>query len=137
MCSLTLKLRISRSGLPEGGVTGVPVAVAEPGGVVLNRYDRLSQSGRRTCAIHTACCVSTAERWPALIPGRDGLPASPPAPGRTRQDCRVIQLLRAVLDNVAPDVLIFTEANVPHAEDAAYWGNGSNVERIAPGARPG
>lgn len=36
----------------------------------------------------------------------------------------VIQLFRAILDQVAPDVLIITETNVPHEENISYFGNG-------------
>ncbi|RME85414.1 MAG: sugar phosphorylase [Caldilineae bacterium] len=34
----------------------------------------------------------------------------------------VIKLWRAVLDAVAPDVLLITETNVPHAENVSYFG---------------
>jgi glucosylglycerate phosphorylase len=37
---------------------------------------------------------------------------------------RVIQLLRTVVDAVAPDVVLLTETNVPHAENVSYFGNG-------------
>ncbi len=40
------------------------------------------------------------------------------------QTHRIIQLLRAALDDVAPDVLLVTETNVPHAENISYFGNG-------------
>lgn len=36
----------------------------------------------------------------------------------------VIRLLRAVLDRVAPHVLLITETNVPHAENISYFGGG-------------
>ncbi len=36
----------------------------------------------------------------------------------------VIQLFRAVLDEVAPEVLLITETNVPHQENLSYFGNG-------------
>ena len=36
----------------------------------------------------------------------------------------LIQLLRAVLDHVAPQVILITETNVPHAENVSYFGNG-------------
>lgn len=38
----------------------------------------------------------------------------------------VIQLFRAVLNDVAPFVRIITETNVPHAENISYFGNGEN-----------
>lgn len=36
----------------------------------------------------------------------------------------LIQLLRAVLDMVAPQVILITETNVPHAENVSYFGDG-------------
>ncbi|HLU09627.1 MAG TPA: alpha-amylase family glycosyl hydrolase, partial [Oceanobacillus sp.] len=36
----------------------------------------------------------------------------------------LIQLLRAALDHVAPQVILITETNVPHAENVSYFGNG-------------
>lgn len=38
----------------------------------------------------------------------------------------VIQLMRAVIDAVAPNVLLVTETNVPHEENLSYFGNGCN-----------
>ena len=35
----------------------------------------------------------------------------------------IVQLLRACLDEVAPDVVLVTETNVPHAENVAYFGS--------------
>ncbi len=35
----------------------------------------------------------------------------------------VVKLWRAILDEVAPHVLIITETNVPHEENISYWGN--------------
>ncbi|MFT3851134.1 MAG: alpha-amylase family glycosyl hydrolase [Ilumatobacteraceae bacterium] len=35
----------------------------------------------------------------------------------------IVQLLRACLDEVAPDVVLVTETNVPHAENVAYFGD--------------
>ncbi len=35
----------------------------------------------------------------------------------------VIQLMRAALDMVAPEVVLITETNVPHAENISYFGN--------------
>src|SRR5690606_7813399 len=37
---------------------------------------------------------------------------------------RVIQLLRTIVDAVAPDVILLTETNVPHAENVSYFCNG-------------
>jgi len=39
---------------------------------------------------------------------------------------RIIQLLRAVFDSLAPDVAIVTETNVPHDENISYFGDGTN-----------
>lgn len=38
------------------------------------------------------------------------------------QTHRVIKLMRAVLDLVAPEVVLITETNVPHAENISYFG---------------
>ncbi|TFH49092.1 MAG: hypothetical protein E4H01_05005, partial [Lysobacterales bacterium] len=42
----------------------------------------------------------------------------------------IIQLLRAVVDTVAPGVLLITETNVPHQENISYFGNGSNEAHL-------
>lgn len=42
----------------------------------------------------------------------------------------IIQLLRAVLETVAPHVRIITETNVPHAENVSYFGDGSNEAHL-------
>jgi hypothetical protein len=42
----------------------------------------------------------------------------------------VVRLLRAVLDAVAPDVLLVTETNVPHAENMAYFGAGGDEAQL-------
>ena len=42
----------------------------------------------------------------------------------------VIQLLRAALDEVAPDVLLITETNVPHADNISYFGDGTNEAQL-------
>jgi glycosidase len=39
------------------------------------------------------------------------------------QTHRVIKLFRAVLDAVAPGVILITETNVPHEENVSYFGN--------------
>ena len=36
----------------------------------------------------------------------------------------MVKLMRQILDIVAPDVIILTETNVPHAENTSYFGNG-------------
>ncbi len=36
----------------------------------------------------------------------------------------LIKLMRAALDEAAPDTLLVTETNVPHAENISYFGNG-------------
>ncbi|MCS6883183.1 MAG: alpha-amylase family glycosyl hydrolase [Oscillochloridaceae bacterium] len=43
---------------------------------------------------------------------------------------RIVQLWRAVLDVVAPDVLLITETNVPHADNISYFGDGSNEAQL-------
>lgn len=43
---------------------------------------------------------------------------------------RVIQLLRSVLDEVAPQVTLITETNVPHAENVSYFGDGRNEAQL-------
>lgn len=42
----------------------------------------------------------------------------------------VIQLLRAVFDEVAPHVYLITETNVPHAENLSYFGDGTNEAQL-------
>lgn len=42
----------------------------------------------------------------------------------------LIQLMRAVLDQTAPWVLLITETNVPHADNVAYFGNGQNEAQL-------
>ncbi|HSD83790.1 MAG TPA: sugar phosphorylase [Anaerolineae bacterium] len=46
------------------------------------------------------------------------------------QTHRVIQLLRAVLDEVAPHVLLITETNVPHRDNLSYFGDGRNEAQL-------
>jgi len=43
---------------------------------------------------------------------------------------RIVQLLRTVLDIVAPNVAIITETNVPHLDNIAYFGNGLNEAQM-------
>ena len=42
----------------------------------------------------------------------------------------VIKLWRALLDELAPGALLLTETNVPHAENVAYFGDGSNEANL-------
>ena len=46
------------------------------------------------------------------------------------QTHRVVQLLRAVLDEVAPHVLLITETNVPHQDNVSYFGDGHNEAQL-------
>lgn len=46
------------------------------------------------------------------------------------QTHRIVQLMRAVLDEVAPHVMLGTETNVPHAENISYFGNGTNEAQL-------
>ncbi|MBT8331699.1 MAG: sugar phosphorylase, partial [Deltaproteobacteria bacterium] len=42
----------------------------------------------------------------------------------------MVKLLRAVLDLVAPDVIILTETNVPHDENISYFGDGRDEAQM-------
>lgn len=42
----------------------------------------------------------------------------------------VIQLVRALLDEVAPQVQLITETNVPHADNISYFGDGANEAQL-------
>jgi sucrose phosphorylase len=46
------------------------------------------------------------------------------------QTHRVIQLIRAVLDEVAPAVVLITETNVPHVDNISYFGDGRNEAQL-------
>ncbi|MFQ5400266.1 MAG: sugar phosphorylase [Anaerolineae bacterium] len=46
------------------------------------------------------------------------------------QTHHVIQLFRAVLDAVAPGVVVITETNVPHEENVSYFGDGHNEAQM-------
>ncbi len=46
------------------------------------------------------------------------------------QTHHLIQVLRAVLDEVAPQVFLITETNVPHEENISYFGNGRNEAQM-------
>lgn len=43
---------------------------------------------------------------------------------------RVIQLMRLILNEAAPQTIIITETNVPHAENISYFGNGDNEAQM-------
>lgn len=43
---------------------------------------------------------------------------------------RVIQLMRAALDEAAPNVMLITETNVPHADNISYFGNGTDEAQL-------
>lgn len=42
----------------------------------------------------------------------------------------LVQLFRAILDVVAPQVALVTETNVPHADNVSYFGDGSNEAQM-------
>lgn len=42
----------------------------------------------------------------------------------------IIQVMRDVLDLVAPDVILVTETNVPHRENISYFGDGENEAQM-------
>lgn len=42
----------------------------------------------------------------------------------------IIQIMRAVLDQVAPQVILITETNVPHKENVSYFGDGTNEAQM-------
>jgi sucrose phosphorylase len=46
------------------------------------------------------------------------------------QTHRVVQLLRTVLDEVAPHVRLITETNVPHRDNLSYFGDGTNEAQL-------
>jgi glycosidase len=43
---------------------------------------------------------------------------------------RIIQLFRSVLDEVAPEVVLITETNVPHDDNVSYFGDGTNEAQL-------
>ncbi len=43
---------------------------------------------------------------------------------------RVVKLFRAVLDAVAPGVMLITETNVPHEENISYFGDGTDEAQL-------
>ena len=42
----------------------------------------------------------------------------------------MVRLFRRVLDEVAPDVMLITETNVPHEENISYFGNGGDEAQM-------
>jgi sucrose phosphorylase len=46
------------------------------------------------------------------------------------QTHHIIQLFRAVLDEVAPHVMLITETNVPHIDNISYFGDGKNEAQL-------
>jgi glucosylglycerate phosphorylase len=46
------------------------------------------------------------------------------------QTHRIIQFMRTVLDEVAPDVMLITETNVPHQDNISYFGDGANEAQL-------
>lgn len=46
------------------------------------------------------------------------------------QTHRVIQVFRAVMEEVAPGVILVTETNVPHADNLSYFGDGANEAQM-------
>lgn len=42
----------------------------------------------------------------------------------------MVKLFRMILDEIAPDVLIITETNVPHAENISYFGSGDDEAQM-------
>ena len=46
------------------------------------------------------------------------------------QTHRVIQVWRSVLDEVAPQVMLITETNVPHPDNVSYFGDGTNEAQL-------
>jgi len=46
------------------------------------------------------------------------------------QTHRFVQLMRTILDIVAPNVVIITETNVPHKDNIAYFGDGTNEAQM-------
>ncbi|MBN1427956.1 MAG: sugar phosphorylase [Anaerolineae bacterium] len=46
------------------------------------------------------------------------------------QTHRVVQLLRSILDKVAPCVKLITETNVPHQDNISYFGDGRNEAQL-------
>lgn len=47
-----------------------------------------------------------------------------------RETHALVQLFRAILDVVAPQVALVSETNVPHAENVSYFGDGTNEAQM-------
>jgi glucosylglycerate phosphorylase len=47
-----------------------------------------------------------------------------------KQTHDIVKLFREILDLVAPDVMILTETNVPHAENISYYGDGKDEAQM-------
>ena len=47
-----------------------------------------------------------------------------------RETHALVQLFRAILDVVAPNVALITETNVPHADNIGYFGDGTNEAQL-------
>ena len=43
---------------------------------------------------------------------------------------RVVKLMRAIVEELAPWVMIITETNVPHTENVSYFGNGDEAHMV-------
>ena len=46
------------------------------------------------------------------------------------QTHEIVKLLREIVDTLAPGTLLLTETNVPHAENASYWGDSDEAHLI-------
>lgn len=46
------------------------------------------------------------------------------------QTHQMVKLLRSILDQVAPEVMLITETNVPHSENISYFGPGSGEAQM-------
>jgi glycosidase len=46
------------------------------------------------------------------------------------QTHRIVRLFRSLLEEVAPDVKLVTETNIPHAENIAYFGDGTDEAHL-------
>ncbi|MEO6062472.1 MAG: sugar phosphorylase [Thermoflexales bacterium] len=46
------------------------------------------------------------------------------------QTHRIIQILRAALDEAAPGTVLITETNVPHIDNVSYFGDGTNEAQL-------
>lgn len=46
------------------------------------------------------------------------------------QTYRIVQIIRRMLDDLAPDVKLITETNVPHKDNISYFGGGNNMSHM-------